>query len=396
MIRVRTITDDDFEGVAGLTGRVFGKSDAQQMQEELKAALQYCPFMRRDLCWIAEENGEVLAKWQFLDFVIRVAGVDMRAAGAQAFVAEPSQRGRGPATQLVPVAHAGIIAEGFDVTFGFAERGVFYEKIGAAPTMANYWLRIEPRRIPRLVDDPFTALTPYSEADLEPIIEHFGRSNANRSGSMVRTVKHWGWMPRRPTHIAICPDGYIGYRLGSDAIEVREIGGNSIEFYNTALRKLGALAREAGLNEVRGAIPIDHPFAQVSTSYGASVDVEYPAHSGAMVLILNMEPFIAKLVPAFERRLAASAFGDTRIQFSLRCESVDVKLDLNPSASGDLKLELELPHRAMLWLAFGYLSVETVFAREGIASRSFDENSRRLLDVLFPQGHPFMWEPDRF
>ena len=67
VIRVRTITDDDIEGVADLTARVFGKDDAAQMLEELKAALRFCPFMRTDLCWIAEEDGNVLAKWQFLD-----------------------------------------------------------------------------------------------------------------------------------------------------------------------------------------------------------------------------------------------------------------------------------------------------------------------------------------
>ena len=102
MIRVRTITDDDIEGVAALTARVFGQDDVPKMLEELRAALHFCPFMPKDLCWVAEEDGKILAKWQFLDFVIRVAGVELRAAGTQAVVAEPNQRGRGPATKIIP------------------------------------------------------------------------------------------------------------------------------------------------------------------------------------------------------------------------------------------------------------------------------------------------------
>ena len=396
MIRVRTITDDDVESVADLTARVFGQDDTARMREEMEAALHYCPFMRKDLVWIAEQDGNVLAKWQFLDFVIRVAGVDIRAAGAQAVVAEPNQRGRGPAQQVIPVALAGIIAAGFDITFGFAQRGAFYERIGAATVMANYTLRIERRRIPRLQADPFSPLVPYSESDLEPMFEHYRRSNADRTGSMVRTLKHWGWMPRRPTNIVICPDGYIGYRIGPDALEIREIAGDSVEYYDAALRKLGALAKEAGVDEVRGSVPIDHPFAQVAASLGARIDVEYPPHSGGIALVINIESFVSKLLPAFEGRLAESRFRDTRVQFSLRCDDVDLKLIMNPSGHNDLKLELAVSRRALLFLTFGYQSVDTVLAREGIASASFDEDSRRLLEVLFPQGHPFMWEPDRF
>ena len=44
----------------------------------------------------------------------------------------------------------------------------------------------------------------------------------------------------------------------------------------------------------------------------------------------------------------------------------------------------------------GYLSVETVLATESIASRSLGDDGLRVLEVLFPKGHPFMWEPDRF
>jgi len=396
VIRVRTITHDDIEGVASLTARVFGQDDVAQMQRELTAALHHCPFMPKDLCWIAEEDGKILAKAQILDFVVRVAGIELRAAGVMAVVAEPDQRGRGPALQVMLAAYAGVVAAGFDIGFGFAQRSAFYERLGASTVMANYTLRIARRRIPRLRDDPFSTLVPFSEADVEPMFEHYDRSNADRSGSMVRTVKHWGWMPRRPTNIVICKDGYVGYRVKPDTIEIREIAGNSAEFYDTALRKLGTIAKEVGASEVRGSVPIDHPFAQVSASYGASIDVEYPAHSGAVFMAVNLESFITKLAPAFERRLTESRFADRSLQFSVRCEDALVELELNPSGHIDTKLELAVSRRALLWLTFGTFSVDTVLSREGIARHTFDDVSLCLLEIMFPQGHPFMWEPDRF
>jgi hypothetical protein len=75
---------------------------------------------------------------------------------------------------------------------------------------------------------------------------------------------------------------------------------------------------------------------------------------------------------------------------------VEVKLNLNPSGTTNVKLDLTLSRPALLWLAFGTFSVETVCAREGIARHSFSEESWKLLEIFFPQGHPFMWEPDRF
>ena len=349
-----------------------------------------------DLCWIAEEEGQVLAKWQILDFVIRVAGVDIRAGGVQAVVAEPSQRGRGPALGIVPATYAEVVADGFDIVFGFAQRGAFYERLGGAVVMANYTLRVERRRIPRLRTDPFSTLVPHTESDVERVFDYYGRSNAERTGSMVRTVKHWGWMPRRPTNILIAPDGYVGYRMQPDAVEIREIAGDTVEFYDTALRRLGAIAEAAGVDEVRGPVPIDHPFAEVCASYGSNVKVEYPAHSGGMAMIVNVESFVRKLAPAFERRLAESRFRDTHVQFSLRCDDAELMVDLNPSGPNERKLELALSRSALLRLAFGYLSVETVLATESIASRSLGDDGLRVLEVLFPKGHPFMWEPDRF
>ncbi len=401
MVHIRTITNDDIEGVANLTARAFGQDDVARMQRELTAALHHCPFMPKDLCWIAEEDGRVLAKWQFLDFVVRVAGVELRAAGAMAVVAEPDQHGRGPARDIIPVAFAGVIAAGFDLGFGFAQHANFYKRYvpGATSVMANYTLRIERRRIPRfqkLQNDPFSTFVPYSEADIEPMFAHYERSNADRSGSMVRSVKHWGWMPRRPTNIVMAKDGYIGYRVTPDAIEIREIGGDSVEFYDMALRKLGALAREAGVNEVRGPVPIDHPFAQVCASYGASIEVEYPAHSGALFLAANVESFITKLAPAFERRLRESRFSDRHVQFSLRCDDILIDLNLNPTGQFDTKLELAVSRGALMWLTFGTFSVGTVLAREGIARHTFDDEAFGLLEIIFPVGHPFMWEPDRF
>ena len=72
---------------------------------------------------------------------------------------------------------------------------------------------------------------------------------------------------------------------------------------------------------------------------------------------------------------------------------------LNDPGQRTLELDLETSRGALLQLAFGYRSVAGVLSGENTSARGQnlpESTVQRLLDILLPQGHPFMWEPDRF
>ena len=56
-----------------------------------------------------------------------------------------------------------------------------------------------------------------------------------------------------------------------------------------------------------------------------------------------------------------------------------------------------------LQLTFGYRSVSSVLFEEAEQTRSLgaepirhDDTELEILETILPQGHPFMWQPDRY
>ncbi|MCH2171300.1 GNAT family N-acetyltransferase [Myxococcota bacterium] len=390
MARIRLMTTGDIGPVADLTARAFGQDNVQEMREELSRAYRHCPFMREDLGFVAEEEGRILAKWQILDFRARLSGAEIRLGGVQAVVAEPDQRGRGPAIQIVAHGIRWCREEGFDLVLGFAQRARFYERLGANLVMAEPEIHVDTRRIPQLREDPFKPMTPQ---DLPLVLDHYHASNLNRSGSMLRTVEHWDWMPRRAPEVLLCDEGYVGFRRVRDAIEIRELGGRTPAFYESALRKLGEIAREGDLSEVRGPIPLDHPFSSACARRGAEFQLRHPRDGGALALLINLESLLQKLQPSLSSRIAESTRHDLRITLHIHCQEQECELILNPRGPNDARVEIDCGPAALLPMIFGYKSARSTAFEHAL---DLDELSLQLLEILFPQGHPFMWEPDRY
>lgn len=388
MTRVRTLEPGDVEAVADLTARVFGKGgDYGEIYEMLKAAYGRCPYLRPEHCWVVDVGGRIVVKWQLLDLTLRVGSAEVFVGGAQALVAEPDENGKGYPRLLVRDGLPQAIAAGFDVILGFAQRGAFYRRLGAVPVMAEYELRLDPQKIPRLGDDPFAELR---DEQVDAIVDQYNSSNARRTGSVVRTTEYWHWMVRRAPAVFTSPQGYFGARFNPASLELREVAGDSHAFCDLVLRKLGEMARAAGHRRLQACLPLDHPLVEVAQRYAGEMRVSYPDRSGCLALVVNAESFLKKIRPELERRLAASRFADVRVELRAGGNS---SLRLNPGGAHRARLDLDLPIQSLLQLAFGYRKVGAILAQEEIR---LDGLSRQLLEVLFPQGHPFMWLTDRF
>ncbi len=388
MTAVRTIDLKDVEAVADLTARVFGKSgEYAEIYEMTKAAYGRCPYMKPEHCWVVDVDGRIVAKWQLLDLTLRVGSAEISVGGAQALAAEPDENGKGYPRLLVREGLPQAIAAGFDVILGFAQRGAFYRRLGAVPVMAEYELSLDPEKIPRLHDDPFEELR---EENVDTIVDQYNRSNARRTGTVVRTVEYWHWMVRRAPAVFTGPQGYFGVRFKPALLELREVAGDTRAFCDLVLRKLGEMARAEGCSRIRACLPPDHPLAEVGQRYACEMQVRYPDRSGCLALMINEESFLRKIQPELERRLSGSCFGDARVEFRV---GSDHSLRLNPGGARRATLDLDLSSASLLQLAFGYRPVGVVLAQEGIR---LDRFSRQLLEALFPQGHPFMWLSDRF
>jgi hypothetical protein len=393
---VRNLRPDETDAVADLTARVFsGPDEYPGMFELIRSAYANCPFIPTDLCWVAEAGGRIVAKWQLLDFEMRIAGTPIRMGGIQAVAAEPDENHKGYAKEVALTALPQIRELDFDLVLGFAQRGAFYRRLGAVVVAADYQVELDASGVPPLREDPFR---PWNEADDLPfIIDAYNQSNANSTGPLIRNEALWPWLVRRPTSIHVCNDGYIGVSLFDDRLEIREVAGHGPHFYDAAIRKIAALAREADLKPICGGVAPDHPLIRMAIPYGIRVHSTYTRKSGCIGLALAPVRLIGRLTNTLSARLQASRYHDVHLDLGLRAPDEEARLLVNPQGQQGRKVDLDLPAGALLQLAMGHVSASSLLvAHPEACTQPLNAELLGLLDAAFPVGHPFMWHTDRY
>ena len=396
MATVRIMTPEDIDAVSDLTARIFGAAENYDITfNMLKDAYHQCPFMPPDLCWVGEHEGRIVAKWQILDFQMRVAGVPIRMAGIQAVAAEPDANHKGYAKQVALVALPQIKERGFDFVVGFAKRGAFYRRLGAVVVAADYQIEIEVAGIPHLREDIFRPWD--EEQDLGTIIKMHNDGHTRATGPLVRSTELWPWLLRRARTIFICDQGYIGLLESPGQIEVLEVIGQGPGFYEAALRKIGEVARRAGVRRISAVLPPNHPLVEFMMPYGLSLRTEYTRKSGCIGLALAPVRLVGRLREVLNSRLASSSHSNTRVELHLSGPEESERISLNERGHSLRKLSLNLPAGALLQLALGHLSITTLLELNPTASQNpLDTEALDLLNTIFPIGHPFMPYADRY
>lgn len=399
MLTVRRMTVDDIDDACDLTARVFSKDDAdrQDIFGMMRFAYHNCPFIPTDICWLGLVDGHMVVKWQLLDLQIRIAGAVVPVAGIQAVAAEPDANHKGYALATAIEALKEIRELDYDCVLGFAERGGLYKKLGTVPVSGEYDFELDARPIPPLRDDPFHE---WSEDELPRVIDLYNESNLGRSGPIVRKVEHWPWLVRKPPVIHLAGEGYIGVRVNEDWLEIREVAGRGAAFHDAAVRKLADLAKAHGLRRIQGNVPADHPLVEAAIPYGARIAARYQKRNGFISLSMHPLRLLERARPELDARLAHSRHHDVELDLGVRSEAEESRLTLNAGGRTGRKIDLELHSSALQQLAFGYRSVRDLLlhhARErGAAPPALDDVSLDILETVFPKGHPFMWETDRF
>ena len=396
MATVRLMTPDDIDAVSDLTARVFGDpEDYETTAGILKSAYRECPFMPPDLCWVGEDAGRIVVKWQILDLEMLVAGVPIRMGGIQAVAAEPDANHKGYAKKVALAALPQIKDRGFDFVLGFAKRGAFYRRLGAVVVAAEHEIEIEVAGIPRLRDDIFRPWV--EQQDLDTVIQMYNQFQSTATGPLVRSTELWPWLLRRTHTIFICPEGYIGIIESPGEIEVREVIGQGQAFHEAALRKLGEIARERGLRRIRAVLPPDHPLVHCMMAYGFKMQTDYSRKAGCIGLALAPVRLIERLQEVLDSRLAHSAHSDTSVELSLQGPEERARMRLNESGQSLKKISLTMSSGALLQLALGHLSIATILEQDSSASlEPADTETLEIISTIFPLGHPFMPHADRY
>ena len=397
MLTVRTLRPDEADAAADLTARIFADPEEREgMRRLLLAAYADCPFMRPENCLVGEIDGKLVTKWQLLNFEMRIAGTIVPMCGVQGVAAEPDENHKGYARQVAEGNMHRLAELGFDFALGFAQRGAFYLRLGAVPVTADYTITLDAYKIARLDPDPFREFD--VAHDVPSVIDHYNRANTDSTGPLIRSEALWPWLVRKPPAIHVCKDGYVGVRYDEEFIEIREIVGSGPDFYEAALGKLALLARERGQRRIHGPLPPDHPLCKAALRYGAEFSSSYTRKSGCLALPLAPLRLMGRLSEALEARLRNSGYHDLQTNLTLESGGQSLVMELNKEGTHTRQLEASFSAGALLQLAFGYRSVESLIQEEWTPHQraEWKDEDLHVLETLFPLGHPFMGHPDRY
>jgi GNAT superfamily N-acetyltransferase len=366
-------------------------------------------------------GGEKASRLYVRDCRMRVGRAVLRMGGIANVETKEHHRHRGFARRLLEQALVLMRQQEYDVSvlFGISD---FYERWGYAPIFPETRLTIAARdaaRVPSAYQ-----LRRLSGGEMPLTLELYRRSNALRSGTLVRRRDKWpgfvqGSRWKRAVNVYGAFDankrlaGYAVLDRSSDEAVMVEVGYRRADVFGALLAAGVRQARRVMAEQVHVLLPADHPFAQWCHQFGCQVVTHYQRSGGAMGRIVGLRSCLARLAPELGRRLRAAggappAGVDWCGGLAIATDIGSVILRLGPQvvtaeeaadAAAPPDACLDIKQALLTQLIFGYRSAADVLGSGGAALRGAPP---QVIDALFPPGsaagggQAYIWRPDYF
>jgi len=184
--------------------------------------------------------------------------------------------------------------------------------------------------------------------------------------------------------------GYAAYRLDPWRYAIVELGYADRAVFGSLLAESARRAVEARVEHIVFHMPPDDPFILYCRRYGCQTKISYPRCGGGMARIINQSELWGLLHPLFTQRLQEVGQGDWSGTLVI---ATDLGTDRLCFGTGDKTLHVEMPQFMLAQCLLGYRSVrDALFESQACA----DEAALPILEVLFPQGLPYIFMLDRF
>ncbi len=366
------------------------------------------PEMTPDDFWIIESDSthEIVSTTCLIPWILRFAGLELRAAQLEMVLTQPAYRGRGLVRTQMKNFEQVVKERGFDLSLIW---GIpyYYRQYGYAYTIEGSTVESLPVwKIPAVSfqNTQTFRLRPAVPEDIPALINFYDRAFTNLDLSARRSPAYWHYLLEAAHHpIEMVENGATGEILGY-AVVVRSattanILENCLPDAMTALAVLQTL-KEQVREQVQISWPVNLPLAALAQQLGSQT-----APGGQwLVRVPYLARFLGKMAPVFEQRLANSDWqhlsaGITlnlfREAFRLNFEqgklaSVD-SLGFVDSSMGADGGDLCIPPEAFLRLLFGYRALDELF--DAWPDIVLKPQARALVQVLFPRLQPFLYTP---
>lgn len=279
-----------------------------------------------------------------------------------------------------------LLEEGIGIIMVHGSVGA-WAPYGFAPVSLN--VIITQQEAPQLAI-PQLAQYAIPTADTWSLIQDMSRLQSRRSPALYDSAQP----PQRPWLMLTGRDGQL--RAAADIA----VGADTSHVYAAVASDDGAaydLVQQLWYTSVLPHkpslhLPLVHPFAQAALAQYGVVTFKAASATGVLAGVIDLPLMLNALVPAFERRLRASAYanwqGGVRVEISDERAMLMINAGRVTVIDGTREADVRIKHvdvAALAQLAFGYRSV-AILRRSGLLQ--CDDTELPLCDVLFPACNP--------
>jgi len=242
------------------------------------------------------------------------------------------------------------------------------------------------------------------KADSEKLLGIYDQCTAGRTGALVRDAEYFAGHAKAGQEVIVVEDGrgrvvgYTVYNKKGHDLWIVEVAAATTDAYPALMGRLASVAVKRRVGNFMLQLAPDDPFAEFCHRHGCRWTTTYQKNAHTMMRIINQERLFRAMRPDLERRLRHSELANRSVRLTLKTNLDETtfrfskgRLDL--ASDGRLGRTVELPQTHLAQLVVGYRSAGDVLDELGIRA---DEHARRVLAVLFPPGHPRIWNGRRF
>lgn len=349
-------------------------------------------------------EGGLRVSWLYVvDLELHYGSSRVRCGGVAGVFTPREHRGRGYSAATLRYAVQWMRERGYPLSalFGILE---YYHRFGYATFMGEHTVTLSLRNASRVEAEELDwEVSDDQGAWRSEISEIYESVNALWPGARVRNPSSWegfrkgvSWEhPAKP--LVLKRSGrVVAYAAlerwpSPEELLVAEVGaeGHDPELYKSLLKTLYGIALQERRSHIKVHAPPDHPFTKVARACGCTVESFYPWSGGGMARVLRLKSLLESISGELERR-SVNLEGEV----ALKVESEEVTLRVR---RGSVKIEdgaaacnaVELGPGETAQLIMGFRSALELLpqASKGCA---------KLLASLFPEAHPYVWQPDRW
>lgn len=388
---IRPARSDEYEAVLDLVARAFKPGDAAV--GIAAATIHSDPRFRPEHLRVAERGGRLVGMVNLIDRMVRIGSAEARCAIVAPLATAPEHQGSGVGSALMRDALEWARNHGFLLSMLWGHPWL-YPRYGYAPGIKSYRVQLPATTAP-FGESAYT-LRPYAPDDSPALAQVYHAATATTSLAERRGDQPWEWRSPDPavfTEVAVDPAnairGYMRVASRDDHLSAGELMALDRGAARAFIDRLIHLARERNIQQIVIVAPPDQLVSRVAWGQGAQICVGSGGGAG-MVRVLDFPALLRAIEPELRRRVSRSEWicrqDDVRIETPVGRATVHV-------SHGDIEIDdrrvthaITLPFHALGPLVTGYQGIEDIRAATGVYIDGRD--TLRLIDVLFPAGHP--------